>query len=114
MTDAIAARVAGALHRQTRARDTLQRILGAAGITIDGTAPWDIRVHDDRFFTRVMTLGTLGLGESYMDGWWDCPRLDEMTHRALGSDVDEELIEWRDWLFVLWTRVRNLQTIARA
>lgn len=113
MSDAIGARV-GAVHRQTRARDTLQRILGAAGIAIDGTGPCDIRVHDERFFTRVMTLGTLGLGESYMDGWWDCPRLDEMTHRALGSDLDEELIEWRDWLFVLWTRLRNLQTIARA
>lgn len=114
MSDAIAARVAGAVHRQTRARDTLERILGAAGIAIDGTAPWDIRVHDDRFFTRVLTLGTLGLGESYMDGWWDCPSLDEMTHRALRSDVDDELIEWRDRLFVVWTRLRNLQTIARA
>ena len=101
MSDAIVSRVARAVHRQTRARDTLERILGAADIAIDGTAPCDIRVHDDRFFMRVMTLGTLGLGESYMDGWWDCPCLDEMTNRALGNDVDDELIEWRDWLFVL-------------
>jgi cyclopropane-fatty-acyl-phospholipid synthase len=114
MSDAIAARVAGAVRRQNRASDTLERILGAAGIAIDGTAPWDIRVHDDRFFTRVLTLGTLGLGESYMDGWWDCPRLDQMTDRALRCDVDDELIEWRDRLFVVWTRLRNLQTVARA
>jgi cyclopropane-fatty-acyl-phospholipid synthase len=114
VSDAIVSRVARAVHRQTRARDTLERILSAAGIAIDGTAPWDIRVHDDRFFTRVLTLGTLGLGESYMDGWWDCPRLDEMTNRALRNDVDDELIEWRDRLFVVWTRLRNLQTIARA
>ena len=114
MSGAIAARVAAVIRRKAGARDTLERILAAAGIAIDGTAPWDIRVHDDRFFTRALTLGTLGLGESYMDGWWDCPRLDEMTARALRSNVDDDIIEWRDRLFVVWTRLRNLQTVARA
>lgn len=30
-----------------------------------------IAVHDWRVFPRVLRDGSLGLGESYMDGWWD-------------------------------------------
>lgn len=103
-----------ALRRGDLARRTVEAILSAAGIQVGGSAPWDIRVHDDRFFSRVLTLGTLGLGESYMDGWWDCPRLDDMTSRALQSSADDDILGWRDALFTAWIRVRNLQTIARS
>ena len=58
-----------------------------AGLTIDGPDPWDIRVHDDRFYTRAVRHGSLGLGESYMDGWWDAERLDETFHRLLRPSV---------------------------
>ena len=58
-----------------------------AGLAIDGPNPWDIQVHDDRFYKRVVRHGSLGLGESYMDGWWDAERLDETFHRLLRPDV---------------------------
>ncbi len=54
----------------------VQELLSQAGIVINGFNPWDIRVHDKRFFKRVLQQGSLGLGESYMEGWWDCKRLD--------------------------------------
>lgn len=51
-------------------------LLSRAGITINGPAPADIRVKNPDFFKRVLQEGSLGLGESYMDGWWECDRLD--------------------------------------
>ena len=61
----------------------MTNLLAFADIRINGTRPWDIQVHDRRFFSRVLASGTLGFGESYMDGWWDCNALDEMCCRAI-------------------------------
>jgi hypothetical protein len=33
------------------------------------------QVNDERMFQRVLARGTLGLGEAYMNGWWDCDQL---------------------------------------
>lgn len=57
------------------------------GIRINGDNPWDIQVHNPRFYTRVMLSGTLGIGESYMDGDWDCANLDELARRFLMDTV---------------------------
>ena len=53
-------------------RVAIEELLAPADVRIDGTRPWDVRVRDERFFARVLAEGSLGLGESYMDGWWDC------------------------------------------
>jgi len=64
-------------------------VFAAAGVHPDGDGPCDPRIHDQRFYARVFAQGSLGLGESYMDGWWDVPSLDGMLHRLLrhGADV---------------------------
>ena len=49
-------------------------LLTDAGIEVDGTRPWDIQVHDERLYGRLLAYGTLGFGEAYMDGWWDARR----------------------------------------
>jgi cyclopropane-fatty-acyl-phospholipid synthase len=58
-------------------------ILAKAGIVPNGNAPWDIKINDPRFYCRVLLEGSLGLGESYMEGWWDCERLDQFFARIL-------------------------------
>ena len=68
-------------------RDRLQLLLGPAGVTLDGPEPHDIQVRDPRFFAAARR-GALGLGESYVEGWWECPRLDELAHRLLGAGLD--------------------------
>jgi cyclopropane-fatty-acyl-phospholipid synthase len=65
------------------AQDVMTNLLGFADIRINGTRPWDIKVHDRRFLSRVLASRTLGFGESYMDGWWDCDALDEMCCRTI-------------------------------
>ena len=58
---------------EKNAQQFAQKLLTHAGITINGTQPWDIQVHNEKLYQRVIAEGSLGLGESYMEGWWDCP-----------------------------------------
>ena len=96
-------------------RALCESVLDSADVRVDGGRPWDIRVHDARLWDRVVSDGTLGLGESYMDGWWDCDALDEMMARALRAG-GEAAIErnWRTAFHALRARVLNLQTRRRA
>lgn len=60
------------------AKDTVAAILGPADVILNGTRPWDLRVHNEGFYRRVLANASLGIGESYMDGWWDAEKLDEL------------------------------------
>ena len=86
---------------------TTQRLLDPADVRIDGQRPWDIQVHDPRFFRRVLTQGSLGLGESYMDGWWDCERLDVFIERIMRAGLDTQVVPTRDKLRLVWARLTN-------
>ncbi len=70
----------------------LEKILSDAGIVVNGPNPWDIQVHDSRFYARVLRGKNLGLGESYIEGWWDCVRLDEFICRILRCRLDQKVI----------------------
>ena len=72
-----------------RARETIHELLAKADVQVGGTDPWDLRVHDDRMYTRILRDGTLGFAESYMDGWWDCDRLDALVERVWRARLDE-------------------------
>jgi cyclopropane-fatty-acyl-phospholipid synthase len=95
-------------------RDRMTDLLGRADVTIDGDRRWDIRVHDERLFARVIAQGTLGAGEAYMDGWWDCEQLDELVARIFRADLKQAITPWKDALRVLGARLRNLQRPERA
>jgi len=72
-------------------KQLVEEITGMAGIKINGSNPWDIQVHDDRFYKRAITEIELGMGESYMDGWWDVERLDELIYRLVKADLQQKL-----------------------
>src|ERR1051325_9040050 len=73
------------------AQEVVSGLFAKADIQMNGSRPWDLCVHDDRFYRRVLARGTLGFGEAYMDGWWDCAALDEMCCRAARSRLDEQV-----------------------
>src|SRR4051812_44582311 len=73
-------------------RRRLSELLKQADVAVDGARPWDLRVHDDRFFRRVLAQGALGLGESYMDGWWDAEQLDETFAHVLKARLQEKIV----------------------
>jgi cyclopropane-fatty-acyl-phospholipid synthase len=72
-------------------RGIIQETLHPVGIAIDGSSPWDIRIKDERFFRRVLRDGSIGLGESFMDGWWECDRLDEFFCRLIPPRPEEAI-----------------------
>jgi cyclopropane-fatty-acyl-phospholipid synthase len=67
------------------------RLLAQCEIAINGSNSWDIHVHDDRFYSRVLQNKSLGLGEAYMDGWWDCEQIDELICRVLKGKLEEQV-----------------------
>lgn len=92
-----------------------RELLDRADIRINGSRPWDIQVTNAAFFKRVMQEGSLGLGESYMDGWWECERLDMFFHRVVKQHLNQQLPhQFRDILRIATARLTNLQSKKRA
>lgn len=99
----------------TQSRRFVESLLLKAGVTVNGPHPWDIQVKDDRFYDRVIRERSLGLGEAYMEGWWDCPRVDELICRILKARLDERLNgRLRDLPYLLAALLVNLQSRTRA
>lgn len=66
----------------------LRDLLARADVRIDGDRPWDLRIHDARVYARVLTQWSLGAGEAYVDGDWDCDRLDLLFERLTRAELD--------------------------
>ncbi len=89
-------------------------LLATAGITVGGRKPWDMQVHHPATFDRILTRGSLGLGESYMEGWWDCEAVDELIARILTARLDQQ-VGRAGWIWAsLKARLTNLQSEHRA
>jgi len=74
-----------------RQKYMIEKILAPIGININGNSPWDIKVKDDRTFPQMLQNKNLGLGESYMEGWWDCQQLDEFIYKILTAGLDTKI-----------------------
>jgi len=96
-------------------KQNLQRLLWHADVRINGDRPWDLKVYNKKFYRRVLSQGVLGLGESYMDGWWDCEQLDEFISRVLYADLYDKVTNKGEWIFqILVSKLFNLQNKLRA
>jgi cyclopropane-fatty-acyl-phospholipid synthase len=73
------------------AKESIEGIFALADIQINGSRPWDIQVHNDQFYSLVLSSGSLGLGESYMDGWWDCPNIDQFICKVQRADLSRRV-----------------------
>ena len=98
----------------TREWDRAAALLERADVRVGGTREWDIQIHHPQVLQRILAQGSLGLGESYMDRWWDCERVDEFIARVLRARLDRRVGSPGLWLSVLRARVMNLQSVARA
>jgi len=94
---------------QDSLKERARGLLEQAGISINGKAPIDLRVHDEHLYARVFARGSLGLGESYMDGWWDADDLPGLCTRLLTAGLDQELKTLDTLLAHLKARFINLQ-----
>jgi cyclopropane-fatty-acyl-phospholipid synthase len=73
------------------AQETVKDLLALADIKINGNRPFDIQVHDKRLYKRVLAQGGMGLGEAYMEGWWDSPRIDELINHIQAADLQSKI-----------------------
>ena len=97
------------------AERVVRDLLTRADVAINGTRPWDIVVHNKAFYARVVRDGAVGLGESYMDGWWDAAHLDQFFFRVLRAGIDSVGMKGLfARLLAFKSRVANMQSRRRA
>ena len=92
----------------------IRKMLTGTMVEIDGSNPWDLQIHNPKFFKRVLLNGSIGLGESYVDGWWDSKQLDEMYNRLLRSPRIRQQKFLTHALTSILPLCVNLQSRARA
>jgi cyclopropane-fatty-acyl-phospholipid synthase len=93
--------------------DYIQSLFEQADIHIDGNRPWDIKVHNRDLFSRVLKGGSLALGESYCDRWWDSKALDQFFHRIFSARLDEK-VNPMSFVTELQSLFTNMQNKARS
>lgn len=97
------------------AKKLIEKLVDMADIKINGQRPWDIKVHDDRFYPSVLRYKALGLGESYTAGWWDCDQLDQCIERLIKANIEVQIKDrpmvklhlMMHWLFNFQTKDRS-------
>jgi len=100
--------------RSDAQRRKIESILEPADVRINGGRPWDLRVRNERLYARILAEGTLGIGEAYMDGWWDSDALDDLVCRAVSAGLEHKLKPWHLIGDVVIARMKNLQKPGRA
>lgn len=98
------------------ALDQLQRLVEPAEITINGANPWDIQIYRPNECLAALGRGTLGVGEAYMEGWWDSKHLDQSLDRVMRSGILEKVVRSNPKSVVSWFQnaVQNPQSTRRA
>src|SRR3990167_8376323 len=95
-------------------KKTIESLLEGTGVAINGGNPCDIQVRDERFYKRVLTYGSLGLGESYMDSWWDSESLDGFFCKILSAGIESKVRNWRIIPYLLKAVILNVGRKSRA
>lgn len=95
-------------------RGKIEELLEEADVRINGDRPWDMRIHSPGVLERIAASGSLGLGESYMDGAWDCEQLDGFFARVLRAKLYRKVKPLKLLLPILREHVFNHQNVRRA
>lgn len=85
----------------------VEELLAKADIRINGERSWDMQIRNKMVYQRILRHGSLGLGEAYMDGWWDAEQLDEFFYRILKADLERKAVQ------SLITRWNNLKSLVK-
>ncbi len=98
-----------------KSKEVVEHMLDLAGITVNGDKAYDMQVHNEQLYRRLITDAALGLGESYMDGWWDTPAVDQLIERVTAADLEQKVKgSLKLKLQVLKSKLLNFQKRSRA
>lgn len=96
-------------------KEIVEKMFAGGGIAINGANPWDIQVHNLKFYDRFLSQGSIGFGEAYMEGWWDSADLGDFLFRMLYHRVDKLIPKnFNTIKYVLKARFTNRQDKSRA
>ena len=93
-----------------KAEKLIRDLLAHADVQIDGSRAWDMTVHNPQLYQRLLRDGVLGMGESYVDGWWDCEDLGELIRLLLLADLEHAIKPLQLLLPVLKAKAVNIQS----
>lgn len=101
--------------RSSLAETFITKRLAEAGIVVGGHRAWDLQVKNKDCFWKMIREGNLGMGETYMKGWWNAKKLDELFFRLLKADTDTKPPwQWTHKLSSIPSLIVNMQTVARS
>lgn len=95
-------------------KEVIQSLLSEAQITLNGTEESDIQVNNSAFYNRVLLDGVLGFGESYMDGWWDVQKPDDLFYRLINASLNEKVKSWKIVPHILKAKIFNVGKQSKA
>lgn len=98
----------------TKVKEAVVALLKRADVRINGLKKRDIRVIDKRLYRRVLTGGSLALGEAYMDGWWYANHLDVFFAKVLRAKLDRSIRTWKFLRVYLAAKLFNRQRFRKA
>lgn len=97
------------------AKSLITQLLHDAEITVNGNNSGDIQIYNEQFYPYVLRGGSLALGESYMDLWWDCSALDVFFDKVMRAHTEQKVKKNKMFLLKLvLAKIINLQTKNRA
>lgn len=82
-------------------------------MTLNGKRPRDLRVTNVKAIEETLRHRSVGLGESYMNGWWDCDQLGTFFERLFRADLPSRL-RTRHLLYALRFKLFSMQTLKRS
>lgn len=89
-------------------------LMAQADIQFNGDRPWDMQLKAPGVIENALARGNLGLGESYMQGHWDCEQLDVFFTRLLRAQLHQRIKPTQLIYHALRTRLLNRQSVKRA
>jgi cyclopropane-fatty-acyl-phospholipid synthase len=92
--------------RTNKSKKIIEDLLSYADVRINSSRPWDMQVYNKDLYRRVLKYGLLGLGESYMDGWWDAKELDAFSYKTLRAKLDKKIPG--GWIIVTGVLIQSI------
>lgn len=91
-----------------KTKKIIAELADTADIKLNGNRPYDIKIKSNKFYERLLNAGTVGAGESYMAGEWDCDAIDKMICHIIKADLGHYVNKNRKYIaYILGAKLMN-------
>ena len=99
-----------------KSREVVEHLFGLAGITVNGDKTYDLQVHNEQLYRRLITDAALGLGEAYMEVVDRCLKDDGIAFiHTIGGNISTTMTNpWTDKYIFPNAMLPSIAQIARA